>query len=232
MFVEAHPEALAQATIERPFLPLHMILTNSNISRLPMHLTRDLEVIKVLFNAYPQAIWVRDEDGKRPMEIGRPTRPVFEFIRAQFEYIHNTTVASLPLQLHRALKDNACLGTMKLLVKVPGEKLAYPLHTACEFSTAKVVQYLIESISTDDLDMNKDSILHSACRSGNLEVIKYFLDEHISLVSSAEVNEKGELPIHLLCEAWKDKVDSDDSTEYTEVIWRMLLANPEIITGA
>ena len=119
-------------------------------------------------------------------------------------------------------------------MKAPGEiqttdeKLAYPLHTACEFSTAKVVQYLIESISTDDLDMNKDSILHSACRSGNLEVIKYLLDKHTSLVSTVEVNDSGELPIHLLCEAGKDKVDSD-STEYIEIIWRMLLANPEVI---
>ena len=60
---------------------------------------------------------------------------------------------------------------------------------------------------------------------------KYFLGEHPSLVASVEVNEKGELQIHLLCEAGKDKVDVDDSTEYTEIIWRMLLANPEAVAG-
>jgi len=67
-----------------------------------------------------------------------------------------------------------------------------------------------------------------------LEVIKYFLDEHTSLVlvASAEVNKNGELPIHLLCEAGKDKVELIDSTEYIEIIWRMLLANPEALVGA
>jgi len=56
------------------------------------------------------------------------------------------------------------------------------------------------------------------------------LGNHASLVSSAVVNRKGELPIHLLCEAGKDdEVDNDDSTEYVETIWRMILANPEAI---
>ena len=62
-------------------------------------------------------------------------------------------------------------------------------------------------------------------------VIKYFLDEHTSLVASAGVNEEGELPIHLLCEAGKDKVDVD-SAEYVETIWLMLLSNPEAVVGA
>jgi len=36
-----------------------------------------------------------------------------------------------------------------------------------------------------------------------------------------------------VCEAGKDKVDIDiDSPEYIEVIWRMLLANPEAVVGA
>ena len=81
-----------------------------------------------------------------------------------------------------------------------------------------------------DEDLASMHLVHSACRGANLEVIKYFLDEHTSLVSSAEVNENGELPIHLLCEAGKDKVDVD-STEYIEIIWRMLLANPEAVAG-
>ena len=82
-------------------------------------------------------------------------------------------------------------------------------------------------------DTNKDSILHYACQGGNLEVIKYLLTNHASLVASAEVNQKRKLPLHLLCEAGKDdKVDSDDnSTEYVETIWLMLLANPEVIVS-
>lgn len=112
---------------------------------------------------------------------------------------------------------------------------ALPIHIACQFSSSKVVKHLVELDEGRTLhynDMIKDSPLHYACRGGNLGVVKYLLSEHTySLVSSMEVNEKGELPIHLLCEAVKDKVDIADSTEYTEIIWKMLLANPEAIWG-
>ena len=73
-------------------------------------------------------------------------------------------------------------------------------------------------------------LLHSACRGRNLEVVKYLLDNHSSLVASAETNQKGKLPLHLLCEARKDKVDVD-SAEYVETIWLMLLSNPEAVVG-
>jgi len=146
------------------------------------------------------------------------------------------------LPLHHALKDKAPLGSIKLLAKgnpfaiqVAGHKGVFPLHIACEFSSVKVVKYLVEeifSIPMGQLDTNKDSVLHYACRGGNLGVIKYLLGNHPSLVSTAEVNEKGKLPIHLLCESGKVKVDNDDSTEYIEIIWRMLLANPEAIVSA
>ena len=138
------------------------------------------------------------------------------------------------LSLHCALKDNASLGSIKLLVgalRSIGHTDSLPLNTACEFSSVKVVRYLIEVDSLSEERLVSMHLLHSACRSTNLEVIKYFLDEHTSLVASAEVNEAGELPILLLCEAGKDKVYNDDSTEYIEIIWRMLLANPEAVAG-
>ena len=106
------------------------------------------------------------------------------------------------------------------------DQFAFPLHVACEFSSAKVVKFLVEldinGRILEHCDTNKNSILHYTCHGGNLEVVKYLLDNHSSLVASAEMNGKGELPIHLLCEAGKSKVDCD-SAEYIEIIWRMLL---------
>ena len=55
------------------------------------------------------------------------------------------------LPLHRALKDNTSLGSIKLLmranpaaVQVSDQNGAHPLHIACEFSPVKVVQLLVE----------------------------------------------------------------------------------------
>ena len=64
---------------------------------------------------------------------------------------------------------------------------------------------------------------------GNCEVVKYLLESHAHLVASATANAKGELPIHLLCESGKGEEDGNESTEYIETIWLLLLANPEVV---
>ena len=171
---------------------------------------------------------------------------VVPFLEAQLEYSEKAQDAAFMntpnkhgwLPLHCALKNNVTLGSIKLLlrgnpsaVRTVDNKFAFPLHIACEFSSVKVVQYLVEaySRSVDHCDDNSDSILHYACRGGNLGVLKYLLEDHAHLVSSATVNAKGELPIHLLCEYGKGKEDDDQSVEYVETIWLLLLANPEAL---
>jgi len=227
----------------------------TNDESLPLHLACGsyhgyLEVVKALFDAFPQAIHMCNREGQIPFELASNLKTsdldIINFLEAhQLAYAreaNDTTAMETPdengwLPLHHALKNKASLGSIKLLVEssplalqVADPKGVYPLHIACEFSSVKIVKYLIGElgICLDQLDINKDSPLHYACGGGNLEVIKYFLDEYTSLVSLAEVNEEGELPIHLLCEAGKDKVDID-STVYVETIWLMLLANPEVI---
>ena len=64
---------------------------------------------------------------------------------------------------------------------------------------------------------------------GNLEVVKYLLNNHTSLVPSAMVNVENKLPIHMLCEAGKLGTVDCESPEYIEMIWQMVLANPEAI---
>jgi len=227
----------------------------TNNESFPLHLACGsyqgcLEVVKALFDAFPQAINVCDREGQTPFELASNLKTldleIINFLEAQLAYAReakDTTVMTTPdeigwLPLHHALKDAASLGSIKLFVtgntaalQVADPKGVYPLHIACEFSSVKIVKYLIgelDGISMDQLDINKDTPLHYACRGRKLEVVKYLLDEHTSLVSSAGLNEEGKLPIHSLCESGNDNVDSD-STEYIEVIWRMLLANPEVI---
>jgi len=222
--------------------------TTDNNRQLPLHIAcqycKRPKAIQVLYDVFPEASLVLDADGKPPTQLVKKGRKkVFKFFRDQYEYVKKLKDVGIMhspdkngwLPLHHALKDNVSLGTIKLIVKncpaavrMADDKLAFPIHIACEFTSVKVVKYLVEydSIPMGQLDTNKDSILHYACRGGNLDVVKYLLDN--SFVSSAEMNGHGELPTHLLCEAGKDKVDVD-SAEYVETIWLMLLANPEAV---
>ena len=95
---------------------------------------------------------------------------------------------------------------------------------------------MIEEIDGDMFEYLNEYVykgypLHYACRGGNLGVIKYLLSNHLPLVVSS-VSERwidNKMPIHLLCEAWKDKVNDRESTEYIETIWLLLLTNPEAL---
>jgi len=233
--------------------------TTQSILYLPLHWAcaynihaDNVKVAAALFDAYPQAIDIRNGGGKTPLDLAREkvTRhrrdpnesKVVNFLLTQQAYARQaqdikakTTIDEDDwLSLCCALKDNASLGSIKLLVRAlryVGHTDSLPLNTACEFCSVKVVRYLVEVESLSEDRLASMHLVHSACRSANLEVIKYFLDEHTSLVALAEVNEQYELPIQLLCEAGKDKVDIEESTDYTEIIWRMLLANPEVVAG-
>ena len=227
-----------------PSLPLHLACEIGSAQTLS---------IQILYDAYPEAIFVQNGDGRSPLYLARnrgsKLQPIVRFLEEQLVYAQtakdSTAMHTLDnngwLPLHHALKDNVSLGTIKLMVKkcpatvrTADNQFAFPLHIACQFSTVKVVKYLVEESNKyilGHLDANKDSILHYACRGGNLGVVKYLLKNHASLVASAEMNEKGELPIHLLCKAGKNKADSEErnDTEYIETIWLILLANPEAV---
>ena len=228
-------------------LPLHIACNTAH--------SEHLGIVQLLFDAYPEAIWTRDVDGETPLDIAkraaqsRNPSNIVSFVEAQMmiapanvQSIHlwskfytrtqNGGTGSLPL--HRALNNNATLGAIKLLVKGNPESLqvannqgSLPLHIACEFSSVKVVQFLLELNGNDScldhLDIEGNSPLHYACRGGSYNTVKYLLERNASSVS--ERNADGKLPIHLLCEAEIDEV-GEESTQYVEAIWLLLLANP------
>ena len=227
--------ASKESTGEKPQLPLHIACNTGK---------EHLDTVKALFDAFPEAILTRNQDGKTPIDLAWADY-IVDFLQVQLEYARTTQDTTIMttfdangwLPLHHALKDNAPLGSIRLLVKgnpsavqTADSKFAFPLHIACEFSSVQVVQYLVEaySRSVDHCDDNKDSILHYACRGGNLGVVKYLLKSQAHLVASATVNAKGELPIHLLCESGKGVEDDIESAEYIEAIWQLLLVNPEV----
>ena len=229
--------------------------------QLPLHSACDayhgqLDVVQILYDACPEAIWVRDSDGDSLLDlaIGRNEESdIVNFLKAQLvhakmgeELLALTTFDDYGwLPLHHALKDKVPLGSIKLLVRGNPSALrvitnigALPIHIACQFSSAKVVQHLVEDdgevakylVGLDVgrtlqyKDMNNDSPLHCACRGGNLGVVKYLLNRNAPSVSDRNVDNK--LPFHLLCEC--EDIDRE-STEYTETLFLLLLANPETV---
>ena len=222
---------------------------NDGTRWLPLHFacrySPNLSSIQVLYDAYPEAILARDRDGEAPLDNAREevNQPTIEFLQTQFEYARQaqdmtamTTVdENGQLPLHCALKNNAPLGSIKLLteaspaaVQVSDQNGAYPLHIACEFSSATVVKFLVECDKdiVERFDANKDSPLHYACRGGNCGAVKYLVESHVPSVS--ERNSDNKLPIHLLLECRESVVDKE-STEFIEVVWRLLLAYPEVV---
>ena len=214
-------------------LPLHLACTyNTNISS-----TQDL------YDAYPDAILARNRDGRTPLDLAEGNQPALEFLQSQLVYARQaqdmafmTTVDENGwLPLHRALKDNTSLGSIKLLmranpaaVQVSDQNGVYPLHIACKFSSLKVVKYLVE-LSGDilnNVDANKDSPLHYACRGGNCGVVKHLLQANVPSVS--ERNNNNKLAIHLLFDCGEE-ISDRDSMEYVEIVWQLLLANPEVV---
>ena len=196
-------DAASMETDDRSrWLPLHFACSNDT----------NLSSIQVLYDAYPEAIFARDRAGGTPLDLARGKQPVMEFLQTQLVYAEQsrntafmTTVENGWLPLRGALKNNASLGSIKLLTRANPAALqgadqngVYPLHIACEFTSARVVQFLIE-LDEDIMelcDANEDSLLHYACRGGNLGVVKYLLERNVPSVS--ERNNDNMLPLHLL----------------------------------
>ena len=233
--------ASKETTTESRQLPLHIASLNGKIG-----------AVQSFFDAFPEEILTRNGNGRTPIDLTHTRRrsnsKVLSFLKSQVLYARKaqdmTTMTTLDkngwFPIHHALKDNVPLGSIKLLVKgnpsavqTAEYNMALPLHIACEFSSVKVVKFLVDKYDSCvyHIDGEKDSILHYACRGGNLGVVRYLLESYSPLVASATVNAKGELPIHLLCEkAGKGEEEGDNgSTEYIETIWLLLLANPEVV---
>jgi len=218
--------------------------------QLPLHIAiratehRNAKAVQVLYDAYPEAILIRNGNGQVPLDIAREEnkQEIVNFLRTQLIYAHQaqdtTALSTLDeegyLPIHRALlQGDASLGSIKLLVRgntaalrVDDQKGVLPLHIACRKATVGIVQFLIDSYDGLDIsDSNKDYPLHYACRAANFDVIKYLMRRSTSRVSDTNADNK--LPFHLLIE--NDNVQVRDSPEFTEACFLLLRAHPETL---
>jgi ankyrin repeat protein len=173
--------------------------------------------------------------------INRFPEDLQAFINTQLTYarqsrdstLMNTHDVNGQLPLHRALCDNATLGSIKLLVKgnptalqTPDNDGALPLHLAIQHcDSTKVVDYLV-GLGSDTLtavDTKGNTALHHACRGAKYDMISLLLEDY-GAVSVSTTNGHNKLPIHLLLES-KAVVNREDDTKYMESIFRLLRAS-------
>jgi len=148
----------------------------------------------------------------------------------------NTPDENGQLPLHRALRDNVRLGSIKLLVKgnpsairCCDKRYMMPLHVACQHhETPAVVEYLI-GLGEDTLDaMDKEgnTALHYACRGTKHATITLLLEKY-GAISVSKRNSQNQLPIDLLFES--NAVNDREGVEYTESIFQLLRSHPATV---
>ncbi len=198
-----------------------------------------IQMIKTLFDAHPKAI----ERKRISADIETFHQQVQAFINGELVYARQAKDHRLmttpddngQLPLHRALRNNVRLGSIKLLVKGnpsairnSDNNLAMALHIACEHhNSASVVQYLLDQLDTSTLralDVDNNTALHYACRGAKHHTIALLLERFAASVSKRNV--EGKLPIDLL---WGNKVSDRESVEYTESVFQLLKADPEML---
>ncbi len=197
-----------------------------------------LEVVKTIFDAYPEAI------NEIACDMQHCHEQVQAFINSERVYARQAKDRSLmntpddngQLPLHTALLDNVRLGSIKLLVKGNpsairsfDDKGVIPLHIACQHhDSASVVGYMISlaNITLDTADRQGNTALHYACRGAKYETISMLLDK-FDAVSVSKRNAQKKLPIDLLWES--NAVEDRQSIEYTENVFRLLKAYPETV---
>eukprot|EP00956_Cyclotella_meneghiniana_P032135 scaffold86992_cov70-Cyclotella_meneghiniana.AAC.1 len=245
------------------FLVLHdpdCVSKANNDGCLPLHLLCGYDLsygAALLFDLYPDAILVRDDRGRLPIDVTQEENEEFDpdedewynelitFMGTQQNYAltaRDTAAMTTPdenglLPLHHALHNNAPLGSIKLLVKgnpdainlaEPGGLL--PLQLACESCSLGVVKYLTGIIveCSSLRDGNDNYLLHYACRGGNVDVVRYLLEtENLRAVSVK--NKRNKLPMDLFNEFVQDSMNDEHDVKYVDIIWHLLLADPETI---
>jgi ankyrin repeat protein len=194
-----------------------LIASSTTEGDLPLHIACyggfRLSVVKFLYNAHPEAIYKRDNDGLTPSAEAQETRiydddhdgriSVISFFQEQLAFLAEAGMNWLQdengqLPIHRAiLYDEAHQGTIKLMVSAHAASLR---HT----------------------DSNRDLPIHLACAYRELDIVKMILERSTNAVLSVQNNE-GKIPIQLLLH--NCHVDRN-SLEYVQVVDAMLRANP------
>jgi ankyrin repeat protein len=224
-----------------------MIKYASNNRNNASKLNAAMTILQGLYDAHPEVI---EEDMIASYVDGQelllPTE-IQTFINTQLTFVRQArgrTARQMKkrdengqVPLHRALRDNFTLGSIKLLVKrntsvilTPDNSGALPLHVAIQHNDSpEVVDYLIglDSETLTAVDREGNTALHLACRGAKYDTITLLLEKY-GAVSVSQSNVCNKLPIHLLLES-NAVSNREDDTKCLESVFQLLMANPETV---
>jgi ankyrin repeat protein len=213
----------------------------------PSKFNAALKILQLLYDAHPEAI----EDDEITKHVRRRDlllpREVLAFVNTQLTYARlarNSTARQMKkrdengqVPLHRALRDNITLGSIKLLVKrnplavlIPDNSGILPLHMAIQHHNSdKVVDYLIglDPNTLTAVDREGNTALHLACHGAKYDTIALLLEKY-GAVSASQSNVCDKLPVDLLFES-NAIANREDDTKYLESVFQLLRANPETV---
>jgi ankyrin repeat protein len=246
LLLHCDPNVAFQKIHER--FPLGMIFKYAcNYRNKALKLNAALKILHLLYDAHPEAI----EDSEITSYVARRDllipREVLTFINTQLAYSRQArgyTVRQMKkrdengqVPLHRALRNNVTLGSVKLLVKrnpsvilTPDNSGALPLHVACQhYDSTRVVDYLVglDSETLTAVDREGNTALHLACRGAKYDTIALLLEKY-DAVSVSQSNVLNKLPIHLLFES-NAIANREDDIKHLETIFQLLRAYPETV---
>jgi ankyrin repeat protein len=218
-FLLQHDEGAVTKRDSGGYLPLHLAIRSDS-----------LHLVKLVYNAYPQAIYWENYDGSTPLRLARNfnSRPLVHFLESQLELVRQATEEVIPdigrLPLHRAIlsRNMVPIGTIKLMVaanpisvRARDVRGLTPLHLACQTDNIEVIKCLMdadqEALEVQDLGGNCP--LHHACFAGLINVVNCILDASDHGVSVR--NTDGKLPIQLL--VYDDECDRNSSEYFGRV---------------
>jgi len=227
--------------------PLHIaIRVIGTLLVAPMMSTTLLSIHKKLlvslFKYYPSALEDVDNQGWLPLHHAVRQSVHLEIIQLLVERYPpgvQVTVKQGSTLLHIACRHGSNGKVVNCLMDKMGAAAALdvdnngftPLHIACKHGVPlDILHYLvrIDNHPLTMLDNSGELPLHKACRGGHLHLIKELIEVHPPSVLVR--NNQNELPIFILCKRSGKDEEVRESVEYTETIWKLLLAHPETVS--
>ena len=201
--------------------------TPNSAGELPLHLAcqkTEFPIVKLLFDEYPDGIFVQDYRGNTPLEIAIARfwnlarsynesvdqAEVIPYLHAQLEFHRQALEDQEPdrnkqLPIHRVMQSSlASIGTIQLVVEANRASVTaadiqgcVPLHLACQFGDLDIVKYLVEQDENSLTIVNSmgNLPLHHACLGGKADIVTYILKTTDHGVSVE--NNQGRFPIQL-----------------------------------